>query len=96
MPADGIAPWISVVVQGGAFALIAYLITVLEPKRRDEERAEREKRDATFERIIERTYAEFDKRTDKTVTAIKEQTTDFRSALKDACKAGDLQLKECK
>jgi len=62
--------WFSVVLHGGSFALLAYIVTVMYPKAAADARAEREGRDAKFAELIEKISDQFDTRNEKIVDAI--------------------------
>lgn len=75
----------SVVIQGGALSLLAYVIVYLAPRllreereeralREKEYRAEREARDDKFERIVSSNEVKFEQRSAAMVTSINDQT----------------------
>ncbi len=71
---DPIAPWIALFLQGGAFALVVYIIAVMYPKAAKEAREERERRDVMFKEILDSQNDNFEKRNDKIVEALNEQS----------------------
>ncbi len=87
--------WLSLIIQGGSFALIVVIVVYLWPKTQREAREEREKKEKEHreERQLERDkFAELlavahegsHKRNENVVLAIKEQTVEFRKSQEKA------------
>jgi hypothetical protein len=75
--ADGgeqLLTWFNVILQGGAFALLTYIVIVMGPSTFRDNRIERETRDRRFEDIIRLMQERFAERSNQIVAAIEKQT----------------------
>lgn len=82
--ADPLGVWGGLILQGGAFALLTYVVVRLAPMALKEAREEREKRDATFQAVITGLEVKFDERSEKIVRAVEAQTQSLASAVADS------------
>ena len=71
---DPISPWFNVLLQTGAFGLLAYIVVLLFPKHSKELRQERENRDKLFSDELEKLQAKFAERNEAITQAINRQT----------------------
>lgn len=71
--ADPAAAWSQLIIQGGAFGLLVYIVVRLAPRIIDETKKERESRDIRFEALINLMQLKFEERNAKIVQAISDQ-----------------------
>lgn len=72
---EPVAPWLSIIIQGGSFALIVYIVTIMWPRAQKDNREERERRDVRFEEMISTLHIKFHDRNQAVIEAIKGQAT---------------------
>ncbi len=93
MLAEAVLDWFPTLVQGGSFALVAYIVVVQQPKAAaalalamiEAARLTREERDAVqsrFENTVGAMQKGFDDRTDRMIRAIETQTAQLNQSLK--------------
>ena len=91
---DPLGGWASLILQGGAFALLTYIIVYMWPKESSNARDERIKREVVFTAALEDMSAKFDKlvttmnnkfdaRNDRVVVALEKQTETLRQTFHD-------------
>jgi hypothetical protein len=85
--ADPFGGWGGLLLQGGAFVLLAYIVIVLAPRMFKESRDEREKRDALFQSVLTDLTKSHDNRTTAIIGAIHEQTDAMTKAMASVCQA---------
>lgn len=83
---DPVGGWGSLVLQAGAFGLLAYIVTMLYPRQQKEIREEREKRDQMFMNMIDVLQNKFNERNERISQAIKDQTVSLLTQMKDDAK----------
>jgi len=82
--------WGNLLLQGGAFALLAYIVIRIYPQGTKEARDEREKRDALFGDLITNLQTKFEERNAAVVAELRVQTAALAAVIKEsACKAKD-------
>lgn len=79
--ADQMAGWGQLILQGGAFALLVYIVTVMYPKSVTESREEREKRDSNFTKMLDSQQEKFGSRNLTIVAALERQTSQLGEKL---------------
>jgi hypothetical protein len=79
-----LGPWPSLLLQGGAFVLLSYIVIVMAPKQAADQRAERETRDKLHKAEVETLETKFDERH---VNAVKVITELNAAALKEMQKS---------
>lgn len=72
--ADPVAPWGALILQGGAFALLAYIVIVLAPRMLTEAIKERQQRDESFSLLVGAIQDRFEVRNREIILALQEQT----------------------
>lgn len=72
--ADAAGSSSSLVLQGGAFGLLAYIVAVLAPRMFAAAREEREARDKAFAVLVEGLQSRFEERTKALIEAMENQT----------------------
>ena len=80
-PADPLAMWGGLILQGGAFGLLTYIVVVFAPRVMRDAREERESRDKAFSSTIDALQTRFEARNQEVITSIKEQTQILATAL---------------
>lgn len=81
MAPDPLNGWGNLILQGGAFVLLAYIIVVMVPKILGEMRVEREARDQNFTRLMDALQDRFDSRNAVLAQSIRDQTDSFRAQI---------------
>lgn len=80
--------WGSLVLQGGAFGLLTYIVAYLAPQLMKESRKEREARDQLFNTVMDALQTRFDDRNravvKEIVGAVKDQTQILATALRSS------------
>ena len=71
---DPLGGWASLILQGGAFVLLTYMITVLIPKEMKLAREERERQAGQFKTIVDDLNSKFDDRNGHIVNAVEKQS----------------------
>lgn len=90
--------WMQLLLQGGAFALLAYIVVQLAPRLMSESRRERENREANFAALINTMQEKFETRnqilassiveqTRRLVAEMEKQTAMFTNTMDKVCKA---------
>jgi hypothetical protein len=87
--ADPLNGWGTLILQGGAFMLLVYIVVWMYPKAAKEQREERETRDQLFADLVKGLQDKDEKRSDKILEALYEQTGTLSTAFRDA--AGDMK-----
>lgn len=72
--ADPMGGWGSLILQGGAFGLLTFMVTILIPREMKSAREERERRENHFAQILDNLNTKFDDRNGHLVNAIEKQT----------------------
>ncbi len=94
---DPLGGWGTLILQGGAFALLVYIIAIMYPKETEAGRKERIERDTAFIAALTSMELKADVRNDRMVAALERQTTSLqvsidkngdqmRSAVSTVCK----------
>lgn len=78
---DPFGGWGSLVLQGGAFGLLVYVVTVMYPRAAKDQREEREKQDEVFRKTLSDLQMRFEARNDKITVAVNAQTDKLATAL---------------
>lgn len=86
-PMDSVSPWASLLLQGGAFGLVTYIVVKLYPAAAREARAEREARDAMFSTTIQMLQTKFDERSDRIIGSISDQTDTLAASIADSARS---------
>jgi hypothetical protein len=73
-PGDPTANWAWILLQGGSFGLLCFIVMVLAPKIIKEAREERQNRDRQFELIVDKLQLSFESRARDLITALEKQT----------------------
>jgi hypothetical protein len=68
--ADPISPWLSILLQGGSFGLLVYIVVVVYPNSAKEARTERETREEVYTKAIDKIENKFDERNNILVAAL--------------------------
>ncbi len=83
-PVDPMAPWISLILQGGGFALAVVIVTILYPRAAKDAREERDKRDQMWLSLVNAIQEKFENRNKVISDAIEKQTdtmtTEFKAS----------------
>lgn len=85
--ADPMSGWPSLILQGGAFMLLAYVVIRIAPSMMKDMRDERETRDLRFERVVALLQTSFLERNATILDAIKRQTDSWVDEIRSNTKA---------
>jgi F0F1-type ATP synthase membrane subunit b/b' len=106
--AEPLGGWATLLLQGGAFALLVYIITVMYPRATKDAKEERQNRDQTFAELVKEMHATFEDRNksmadsigksmdsqgQQIVNEIQIQTATMTNGLEKICRAD--QFKKC-
>ena len=80
---DPLGGWAQIILQGGAFSLLVYIVAVLYPQSAKDVREERERRDTAFSAMIDRMNDKFDQRNNLIVTALEKQTVTMTASFRE-------------
>lgn len=83
---DPLNGWFGVILQGGAFALLTYIVVWMAPDALKQAREERQSRDAIFSAIIDVIQLKTDERNKELIEAIRSQTTTLTVAIGNSCR----------
>jgi len=79
-------PWLSLVIQGGSFALVALIVLYLYPKLAADAREDRNTREDKWHTLLVALQEKFDERNDKVAAAFDRQTITLTNSFADAAK----------
>ena len=82
---DPTTPWLSLILQGGAFTLIVYIVCRLYPAEAKAAREERYSRDKVMTDLIERLQAKFEERNERLIESIDKQTVRLERTFERVC-----------
>ena len=80
---DPLGGWASIILQAGAFGLLAYVVIWMFPSVMKDQAEERIARDRHFAMIVASLQVEFGKRNERIENAIRDQTISLTTELKD-------------
>jgi hypothetical protein len=79
-----VPPWLSLVIQGGSFALVVFIVAYLYPKSAKEARDDRNERDDKWQALVATLQTKFEERNDKITAAFDRQTVFLSTSFADA------------
>lgn len=71
---DPLGGWGLLLLQGGSFALLVYILTIMVPKELDEQREERQNRDRHFADLVQKLEEDCSGRTEVLAAQLEKQT----------------------